>query len=201
MSEENKKNSTVQMMVAGILVDPATQAPVIILKNEEHNLQLPIWIGMAEATSIASYLKKLVLNRPLTHDLFISVLENLSVVVEQVLITELKNSTYYAEIVLSHGEKAIVLDCRPSDAIAVAIRSNSPIYVNDSVIQAAKESTGNVKIPQNINPPSEQTEQNKEAQVEGEESSSELDDLKYVDKSKWAEILKDLDIKDFKYKA
>lgn len=189
MSAKKKDSSVTQMLVSGILIDPAIQAPVILLKNLAGDVQIPIWIGMSEATSIAATLKKLSLNRPLTHDLFITVLEELGAEVEQVLITSIKNGTYYAEVVLSQGEKAIILDCRPSDAIGLAIRSDAPIFVNNEVLKVAQENAQPIKGGSIIDSP------------DAKEENQKIKDLRYVDKSKWAEILEDLDTEDFKYKV
>ncbi len=193
MSNTKTKSSVTEMMVAGILLDPATQAPVVVLQTMDGTFQLPIWIGMAEATAIAASLKKLELNRPLTQDLLISILDHLDVAVEQVLITALKDSTYYSELVLSAGEKAIVLDCRPSDALAIALRTNALIYVNNQVLEEAKKDSAIEKLKTG----------SMKQMVEGEESEEDnkIQDLQYVDKSKWADILKQLNIEDFKYKA
>ncbi len=193
MSNSKTKSSVTEMMVAGILLDPSTQAPVVVLQTMDGTFQLPIWIGMAEATAIAASLKKLELNRPLTQDLLISILDHLDVAVEQVLITALKDSTYYSELVLSAGEKAIVLDCRPSDALAIALRTNALIYVNNQVIEDAKKDSAIEKLKS----------VSMKQMVEGEESEEDtkIQDLQYVDKSKWADILKQLNIEDFKYKA
>lgn len=193
MSNTKNKSSVTEMMVAGILLDPSTQAPVVVLQTLDASFQLPIWIGMAEATAIAASLKKLELNRPLTQDLLISILDHLDVAVEQVLITALKDSTYYSELVLSAGEKAIVLDCRPSDALAIALRTNALIYVNNQVIEDAKKDSAIEKLKS----------VSMKQMVEGEEAEEDnkIQDLQYVDKSKWADILKQLNIEDFKYKA
>ena len=192
MTEKKQKAGVVEMTIAGILLDPAIQAPVIVLKSLDDKIQLPIWIGMSEATAIAATLKQLTLNRPLTHDLFISTLEAVGAKVEQALITSLVNATYFAELVLSFGEQAIILDCRPSDALAIAIRAGAPIYVTNEVLKAAEQSGSNTKGEPLVDV------------GENEEQSEEnilLKDLQYVDKNKWEEILKKLDIEDFKYKA
>lgn len=194
-----KDSKVTEMSVSGILLDPVTQAPVVILETEDGKLQLPIWIGMAEATSIAASLKKLELNRPLTHDLIVELMGNLNVTLEQVMITDLNDHTYFAELVFSVGERAIILDARPSDAIAVSLRSGAPIYVNNKVIEAAQKDKAAQKLKQKKKP---------DAKVDAKEASQEethqptaIEDLRYVDKSKWADILKDLSSKDFKYEA
>src|SRR3974377_2168034 len=95
--------TAIEMFVGGLMLDPNTQAPVVVLKDESGDIVLPIWIGIAEATSLASVIKQVTMTRPLTHDLMRDVLSELGVKVERVVITELKDSTYFAELVLSIG--------------------------------------------------------------------------------------------------
>ena len=187
----DKNDPLIEMQMVGIFMDPATQAPVILLKTAEGERQLPIWIGMTEATSIAAYLKKLVLSRPLTHDIFATMIKELGGVVEQVVINDLKDSTYYAEIIVSQGEKILIIDSRPSDAVALAVRTGAAIFVTEKVLKTAEAT---VPAPKVVLP----------AAPEGEEETlenTELDDLRYIDKSKWEQILKELENDDFKYKA
>lgn len=189
--------TAVEMFVGGLVLDPQSQHPVVVLKDESGDLCLPIWIGVAEATSIASAIKNLNMPRPLTHDLMTTIFEELAVSVQRIVITDLKESTYYAEIILSVGEKALIIDSRPSDAIAIAVRAQAPIFVAQHVIDQAKMS---VPTP----PPVEGSAQ--EQQGAGEESKQEEEagagdsDLSTVDKGKWKDILDDLDPDDFKYK-
>ncbi|MEI6517696.1 MAG: bifunctional nuclease domain-containing protein, partial [bacterium] len=110
--------AAVEMFVGGLVLDPATQAPIVVLKDESGQITLPIWIGIAEATSIASAIKQVAMARPLTHDLFYDLLLELGITVQRVVITELKDSTYFSELVLGQGDKVLILDARPSDAIA-----------------------------------------------------------------------------------
>ena len=114
-------DTAIEMFVGGLVLDPNTQAPVVVLKDESGDIALPIWIGVAEATSIASAIKQLTMQRPLTHDLMQDIFAEVGVKVQRVVITDLKDSTYFAELVLSHGDKALIMDSRPSDAIAIAI--------------------------------------------------------------------------------
>ncbi len=194
-------DSAVEMFVGGLVLDPNTQAPVIVLKDESGNLCLPIWIGIAEATSIASAIKQVTMARPLTHDLMNDVFVELGIKVERIVITELKDSTYFAELVLAHGDKAIILDSRPSDAIALALRATAPIYVMQQVLDQAKLSfsatfgggSGAAKSG------SENPQQGEEG-AEKQEEGPERPDFKTIDKDKWNEILAELDPEDFKYK-
>lgn len=190
MSEE----TAIEMFVGGLVLDPNTQAPVVVLKDEKGEVHLPIWIGIAEATSIASAIKELDMARPLTHDLMYDVLGDLGVRIERMVITELKDSTYYAELVLSFGDKALIFDARPSDAIAMALRASAPIYVAPRVIEQAQMAFS--------------SEDAGAASASGEDPSDALNeelgesdkDFKNIDKDKWSEILEDLDADDFKYK-
>jgi bifunctional DNase/RNase len=183
-------------------MDPATQAPIVVLKDESGDITLPIWIGIPEATSIASAIKQVTMARPLTHDLFFDLLLEVGVTVQRVVITELKESTYFAELVLGQGDRVIVLDSRPSDAIAMALRASAPIYVAQAVLDQAKIAFGNA----NLLPAPEQSgkEEQSSSAPEGEEGElpveSESKDFTAIDKDKWEEILSRLDPEDFKYK-
>jgi hypothetical protein len=189
--------TAVEMFVGGLVLDPATQAPIVVLKDESGQVTLPIWIGIAEATSIASAIKQVSMARPLTHDLFYDLLLELGVVVQRVVITELRESTYFAELVLGQGERALILDSRPSDAIALALRAAAPIYVAQQVLEQAKVAfAGN-------NPPVPSGESAQEGQAGEEEAAEEQQsskDFTTIDKEKWEEILSQLDPEDFKYK-
>jgi bifunctional DNase/RNase len=190
------QQNAIEMFVGGLVLDPNTQAPVIILKDEAGNVSLPIWIGIAEATSIASAIKQVSMARPLTHDLMHDVFVEIGIKVERVVITELKDSTYFAELVLAAGEKAIILDARPSDAIALALRATAPIYVMQQVIDQAKQS-----LPPHFQlPPSAEAAPSDEKTEEQTEEGEDKNDLKHVAKDKWNEILDELDPEDFKYK-
>lgn len=202
-----KSEDAIEMFVGGLVLDPKTQAPVIILKDEQARYCVPIWIGMAEATSIASAIKQMVMPRPLTHDLMFSILNESGVHVERVVITDLKDSTYFAELVLSQGEKAIIMDSRPSDAIAIALRASAPIYVTSSVVDQAKvafESLEGVAGPLTEKPSTEESQSGGEESAEeagqGEDEAPGKGDFTSVDRDKWTEILAELDPEDFKYK-
>ncbi len=197
-----KDESAIEMFVGGLVLDPNTQAPVVVLKDEGGQVHLPIWIGVAEATSIASAIKDLEMARPLTHDLMQNMFDELGVRVVRVLITELKESTYYSEMVLSFGDKAIILDARPSDAIAVALRSDAPIYVAKEVLTQAQ-----ITFSESSEAPEEkESASSKEAESDKEQADPEQDqesskDFKNIDKEKWSEMLAQLDADDFKYKT
>lgn len=190
-------DSAVEMFVGGLVLDPATQAPVVVLKDETGQITLPIWIGIPEATSIASAIKQVTMARPLTHDLFYDLLLEVGVTVQRVVITELKESTYFAELVLGQGDRVMVLDSRPSDAIAMALRASAPIYVAQSVLDQAKVAfAGSNPIPAN------EPQAVEGGQEEGEEAQATdpSKDFTAIDKDKWEELLSKLDPDDFKYK-
>jgi len=191
-------DSAVEMFVGGLVLDPATQAPIVVLKDESGEVTLPIWIGIPEATSIASAIKQVTMARPLTHDLFFDLLHEVGVTVQRVVITELKESTYFAELVLGQGDRVIVLDSRPSDAIAMALRASAPIYVAQAVLDQAKVAfAGNNPLPPAEPAPAEGGAGDESEDGQSEDSSN---DFTGVDKDKWEELLSKLDPDDFKYK-
>ncbi len=194
MSDEEK---AIEMFVGGLLLDQNTEAPVVVLKDESDKVHLPIWIGMAEATSIASAIKQLNMGRPLTHDLMIAIFEEIGVVLQRILITDLKDSTYFSELVLSYGDKAMILDARPSDAIALAVRTQSPIFVAQKVLDKAQ-----VAFDKESKAAKKKTADSGEKLPEEEESLEGINtaNFKDIDKEQWSEILEDLDEEDFKYK-
>ncbi len=196
--------TAIEMFVGGLMLDPNTQAPVVVLKDESGDVVLPIWIGIAEATSIASVIKQVTMTRPLTHDLMRDVLSELGAKVERVVITELRDSTYYAELVLSVGEKALVFDARPSDAIAIALRASAPIYVTQQVLDQAKVAFSNTNRPSESGKKAEETEGEVDMNEDEEAPAADIGvggrDFTSIDKEKWTEILNDLDPDDFKYK-
>lgn len=162
----------IQMNVTGLTVDPFTNMPIIILKDKDENLALPIWIGLIEASSIATELEKVKLTRPMTHDLMKNILEVVGAQVVRVDICDLSDNTFFARVFLLHNEKEIPLDCRPSDALALALRTQAPIFVSKQVIDKSR------KIDFSIG-----------------------SDPKNREQQKWTEILENLTPEDFgKYK-
>ncbi|MFC1580051.1 bifunctional nuclease family protein [Thermodesulfobacteriota bacterium] len=122
------------MIVSGLTVDPVTNNPIVILKEKDGERTLPIWIGLLEATAIASELEGIKFSRPMTHDLLKSIMEMIDIRVNKIEVCELKNNTYYALIYISQGEKEISIDARPSDALALSLRVDAPIFVAEEVI-------------------------------------------------------------------
>lgn len=124
-----------EMRVVGITIDPVTQSPIVILRDRENRNTLPIWIGVLEANAIAVGLEKVKLPRPMTHDLFKSVLDRTGIRLRRIEVTDIRENTYYAELHLELDGREFVVDSRPSDAIAIALRTGSPIMVRDVVIE------------------------------------------------------------------
>ena len=123
-----------KMSVSSLIVDPDSNTPILILKSDENDQLLPIWIGLMEATAIATSLKGIRFDRPMTHDLFLNFVELTGVTITSVEVCDIQNSTFYAKINFSSSEASFSLDSRPSDAIAMALRANAPIFVDEAVI-------------------------------------------------------------------
>lgn len=133
--------------IAGMTMDPASNTPIIILKTEEGEHTVPIWIGLLEATSIASALQNIKFDRPMTHDLFRNFSELLNISVAKIEVCDLRDNTFYARIFFLSEQGAFDMDARPSDAIAIALRFSAPIYIDDKVIEKAgsHESRGEIE--------------------------------------------------------
>lgn len=164
----------VLMTVGGLTLDPVTKTPIVILRDPDNKLNLPIWIGLLEATSMATELEGIKMARPMTHDLLRTMLEELEAAVEWVEVTELKENTYFAMIYLRAGDRQLQVDARPSDAISLALRTKSPIYVAKAVLEASS--------------------------VLQQSDDSQEQDLSNVSRDKWADILEKMSPDDFKYK-
>lgn len=165
----------IEMRVGGLTLDPVTKTPIVILKDTDNKLNLPIWVGLMEATAMATELEGIKMARPMTHDLLRAMVDTLGGVVEAIEVTDLKDSTYYAVIYLEVGGRKVSVDARPSDAISLALRSKSPIFVAKKVLEASSNVQQKVEEPQEHN-------------------------LSNVARDKWAEILEKMSPDDFKYK-
>ena len=170
MSREN----FILMTVGGLTLDPVTKTPIVILRDPDNKFNLPIWVGLLEATAMATEIEGIPMARPMTHDLLTTVVDKLGSVVDWVEISDLKENTYFAQIYLRSGENQMIIDSRPSDAISLALRTKSPIYVAKAVLEASS------KLQQG----DPQQDQN----------------LSTVSRDKWAEILEKMSPDDFKYK-
>jgi bifunctional DNase/RNase len=173
------KEDFILMMVGGLTLDPTTKMPIVVLKDPDNKLNLPIWIGPLEAASMATELEGIRPARPMTHDLIRNLLGDLGATVEAVEITELRDNTYYARIEVKTREgRTLQVDSRPSDAISIALRTKSPIYVAKAVLESSSE-----------------------LRESAEQSVSVADqNLAGVSRDKWSEILEKMSPEDFKYK-
>jgi hypothetical protein len=162
-----------EMKISGMAIDPFTNVPIVILRDMEEKSTVPIWIGLLEASAIATVLENIQFARPMTHDLFKEMLEKLEVVISKIVVNDLKDNTYYATIYMTSRGVEHRIDSRPSDAIAIALRTNAKIYMEEDVIEKSKR-----------------IELSKPDDMTSEEA-----------KKKWAEILENLNPEDFgKYK-
>ena len=128
----------VEMKVRGLALDPVSNMPIIILRDDEDKRSLPIWVGIFEANAIALELEKIPTARPMTHDLIKNILESLEAQVLKIVVTDLKENTFFAELHLKLGGTEYTVDSRPSDAIALALRVSAPIFVDEDVVRRAK---------------------------------------------------------------
>jgi len=129
----------VEMTIRGLVLDPVTNSPIVILKDVSGDTVLPIWVGVYEANAIALEMEKVNTPRPMTHDLIKNVLTGLETQVHKVVVTELREDTFYAVIWLERGGEVISIDSRPSDALALALRVDCPIFVDDLVLKSSKQ--------------------------------------------------------------
>lgn len=162
----------IEMKVAGLALDPLTNAPIVILKDLEEKKVLPIWIGLLEASSIAMELEGIPFTRPMTHDLIKGLLEELDAIISRIEVNDLKENVFYATIHLTADGETHKVDSRPSDAIAIALRTKATIFVDSEVIEKSKK-----------------------VDIKGDLATGE------GDKKKWAEMLEELSPEAFgKYK-
>ncbi|HET6489386.1 MAG TPA: bifunctional nuclease family protein [Syntrophales bacterium] len=128
----------VEMKVSGLTIDPLTNTPIVILKDIEGKRAVPIWIGLFEASAIATELEKISFSRPMTHDLMRDLLKILEAKVTRIEIIDLRNNTFFACIHLQRNDDTVIVDSRPSDAIALALRVNCPIFIDEKVIEKSR---------------------------------------------------------------
>lgn len=164
--------ANVSMYVHAITLDAESNSPILILKEVGGDRTLPIWIGLLEATAIATEMEKIQFARPMTHDLFVNLLNVMGIEVPKIEVSDIRNDTYYALITLKQGDRITSIDARPSDAVAIALRAKAQIFVDDSVL--------------------------KETQSPKQGIIMETDFPE--DKDKWTKILDELDPRTFKYK-
>jgi bifunctional DNase/RNase len=131
----------VEVRIRGLMMDPATNMPIVVLKDVASDTVMPIWVGIFEANAIAIEIEKLAAPRPMTHDLTRNLIHHLNGILEKVVITELRDDTFFAILWMRQDNEPITVDARPSDAIALALRADCPIYVSEQVMQSAKLNT------------------------------------------------------------
>ena len=128
----------IEMSIKGLMVDPITNMPIVILRDKEGQRVLPIWVGIFEANAIALQIENISTPRPMTHDLLRNVIQDLKASVQKVVVCDLQENTFYALIYLALDGDTVAIDARPSDAIALALRTRAPIFVEDTVLDNAK---------------------------------------------------------------
>jgi bifunctional DNase/RNase len=128
----------IEMTIKGLMVDPITNSPIVILRDKEGTRVLPIWVGIFEANAIALQIENVSTPRPMTHDLLRNVIHDLQATVQKIVVCDLQENTFYALIYLTLNGNTLAIDARPSDAIALALRTRAPIFVEESVIDNAK---------------------------------------------------------------
>jgi bifunctional DNase/RNase len=128
----------IEMTIKGLMVDPITNMPIVILRDKDGQRVLPIWVGVFEANAIALQIENVTTPRPMTHDLLRNVIHDLKAEIRKIVVSDLKENTFYALIYLDVQGEALAIDARPSDAIALALRARAPIFVEDRVIDHAK---------------------------------------------------------------
>lgn len=131
----------IEVRIRGLMMDPASNMPIIVLKDIASETVMPIWVGIFEANAIAIEIEKMAAPRPMTHDLTRNLIRHLNAQLERVVITEIKDETFFAVLWVKQGEDSLAIDARPSDAIALALRADCPIYVDERVMQTAKLNT------------------------------------------------------------
>lgn len=132
----------VEMKIRGLMMDPVTNMPIVVLRDVNGNTILPIWVGIYEANAIALEIEKVSTPRPMTHDLIKTLLLGLGTGIRKVVVSELKDDTFYAVIWLDREGELISVDSRPSDALALALRLDCPIFVDDAVLKSSKVANG-----------------------------------------------------------
>ena len=128
----------IEMTIKGLMVDPITNTPIVILRDKSGEKVLPIWVGIFEANAIALQIENVTTPRPMTHDLLRNIIQDLNASVEKIVVSDIQDNTFFAVIHLVVKGETLAIDARPSDAIALALRSRAPIFVEESVIENAK---------------------------------------------------------------
>ena len=141
-SESAAAKADVEMQIRGLIIDPVTNMPIVVLKDVTSDMVLPIWVGIFEANAISEEREKIARPRPVTHDLLRNMVRALNGVVRKVVVSELRDETFFAVIWMEQEGETVAMDARPSDAIALALRCDCPIYVSEEVLRIAKLAPG-----------------------------------------------------------
>ena len=131
----------IEVRIRGLMMDPSTNMPIVVLKDVASEAVMPIWVGIFEANAIAIEIEKVAAPRPMTHDLARNLMNYFNIRLERVVINDIKDDTFYATLWMMQGNEAITVDARPSDAIALALRADCPIFVTEEVMKTARLST------------------------------------------------------------
>jgi len=137
----------IEMTIKGLMVDPITNTPIVILRDADGQRALPIWVGIFEANAIALQIENIATPRPMTHDLLRNIIQDLKATVERIVVCDVHDNTYYAMIYVTREGQTMAIDARPSDAIALALRTRAPIFVEETVIEQAKTVDFNTEKP------------------------------------------------------
>jgi len=135
-----------EMKVSGLTIDPITNTPIVILKDMQDNKAIPIWIGLFEASAIATELEHIIFSRPMTHDLLHECIKALGVNVNRIEIVDIRNNTFFANIYLTREGQTYSIDARPSDAIALALRAQASIFVEEAVLEKSRSIDFGMKL-------------------------------------------------------
>jgi uncharacterized protein len=138
-----------EMKIRGLMMDPQTNNPIVVLKDVNGTAILPIWVGIYEASAIASEIEKQATPRPMTHDLIRNLLFGLEAAVKKIVVSDLRDDTFYAVIWLERDGQMISIDSRPSDALAIALRMDCPIFVDDAVLKTSRENASVAEVGNN----------------------------------------------------
>lgn len=136
----------IEMRIKGLVVDPISKMPIVVLEDIQSKRMLPIWIGIFEANAIALKIEDIATPRPMTHDLLKNLLDELDIKVEKIVVNDVRDNTFYALIYCRHMNQTITIDSRPSDAIALVLRTGAPIFAEESVVEKAQS----MKIDENL---------------------------------------------------
>jgi bifunctional DNase/RNase len=136
----------IEMRIKGLVVDPISKMPIVVLEDIKNERMLPIWIGVFEANAIALRIENIATPRPMTHDLLNNLLDKLNIKVEKIVVNDVRDNTFYALIHCRYEDQIITIDSRPSDAIALVLRTDAPIFVEESVVEKAHS----MKIDENL---------------------------------------------------